>query len=202
MDDQIITEQLEFLSPEYREWLKSGYIENAAADIALSNNLDEEKTVELENGVTLYFLLLLNRVELVEYLVTKVELEEMAAKAAVQKVLQPLPAKFIQKHEQLLSGQLPAVQVPEPEPDRKYTHESPIIPKATETDGEIAEPIAVPPMRTMASDMQANREPEVETPTLSQDELLKKKDSPAQAKVVEAPLTASVPKPPSKWETE
>ncbi len=101
---QIISERLDLLTPEYRDFLRSGHTEIVSEMYGSELGMDEDDILVLENGLVLFLLLLLNKEGLVAYIQSECMLDRAAASSLTDALLETFPPSMLYEINKLEAG--------------------------------------------------------------------------------------------------
>lgn len=91
MSDTLIKQRFETLSPEYQEFLESGYVTELADLVTTTGKLNEEQNVLLINATVLYLLFFLDLDGFVNFMAREADLDKQEAEKVVGAILSGLP---------------------------------------------------------------------------------------------------------------
>jgi hypothetical protein len=99
MTEEFLSNRLQQFAPEYRDFVTSDFVEVVSQEVTIQYNLDERVTATIENMLFLYLLLVLNKYELIEALITEADLSIDIATAVAEDSLAKLPSEMVSAQE-------------------------------------------------------------------------------------------------------
>lgn len=147
MIEELITNRIETLGPEYREFVESEFVVEAAATFADALQLTGRQIEVLENAILLYLLLIFTQEETIDFIARNCDLAHSEATTLWFGIVSTLPEGVVFDLE-VLRG---SVEAPAP-----LDSTPALATEIAETEQAIW---ALPSIRTMADDMQASPNP-------------------------------------------
>ena len=154
MDEKIIQEQLNKLSPDYKSFVESDFTELTALAFAEDLDLNEQQVGVFENGLMLYLLFFLSKAQFAGFLTTECNIPARDAQlvvAAISSGLPPVVAAGLDQFEELLKN------------ERAGAHDD--TPAETQTPVDTNPETSTTPATTTPQDKQPTAEP---TPVVTQ----------------------------------
>ena len=96
MSTNVIQQHIETFTPDYQAFIKSGFIQSVAHEYGTDGGLTPENITNLENRLSLYFLLLADRKEVVYYLQADCGLDAVDAELTIKSILSLLPTPLVE----------------------------------------------------------------------------------------------------------
>ena len=188
MIDTTILDRIKILNPDYAKLIKSDFADKAAERFRDILKLNPSQTAALSNGISLYLLAFISLDELVTFISRECELSVDESTLVASAILSALPEDFDTQHQAALGELRPTESPIEPPTTTTTPVSTPVptpaptpVPKPPVVQPEISKEIAetesalkaIPHIRTMARDIDANKD---NTPTYSssQDSILKR----------------------------
>lgn len=184
MIDTTILDRIKILNPDYAKLIKSDFADKAAERFRDILKLNPSQTAALSNGISLYLLVFISLDELVTFISRECELSVDESTLVASAILSALPEDFDTQHQAALGELRPTESPTEPPTTTTTPVPTPAttpVPKPPVVQPEISKEIAetesalkaIPHIRTMARDIDANKD---NTPTYSssQDSILKR----------------------------
>lgn len=180
--ESIITDRIVGLGPEYRSFVESDFIEEAAFNFAASLNLTGRRVEVLENAIIMYFLLIFSSDEAAGFLSRNLDLGPNEATEMWLAIQSTMPEGLVATIES--TRQLANDAAPE-------TNNDSLSSEIAETEKALW---ALPNIRTMADDMQASPNPPTSAAVLPEEQV----HSSSQADIL--PNGNTMPTP--RWESD
>ncbi len=141
--DSIFIERLNDFTPDYRAFVEGDFAGEAAEHFGREVGFSSEQQIILENGIMLYLLVFINEDQLVTAIATECKVPTETAAIIVTGIKASLPPQFTQAHRTALRQIETTVENPEQ-----------MISDIAEVEAALE---SIPPLRTMAQDMNSAR---------------------------------------------